>query len=141
DDERLAADREFARVLDAGALRVPEIVQPIDHLGLGHALAAPDRQRPREDARIGALELAVHPGVDQPREADVEIGDDAAGDDEGDADAERDVELPAPPPQEREARWGRLARRGLRRTIRGHLRSLDRIVYTIWSSMKFSPDY
>ena len=43
-----------------GAVRVAEIVEPVDHLRRRETLAAPNDERPREDARIGALEFAVH---------------------------------------------------------------------------------
>ena len=36
---------------DVGALRVAEVVQPIDELTLGERLAAPQLERPGEDAR------------------------------------------------------------------------------------------
>ena len=67
---RVPADREFARLLGAGAVRVAEIVQPIDQLPLGEGLAAVQLERPGEDARIGPRHLAAHPRVDHPREDD-----------------------------------------------------------------------
>ena len=73
------ADRELAGLLDRVALRVAEIVQPIDQLPLGQRLAAAQLERPREDARQHAVALAVQPRVDQAREADVVVaGGDAA---------------------------------------------------------------
>ena len=67
--DRVAADRELAGLLGLGALGVAEVVEPVDELPRRQRLAAADLERRREDARIGALELAVQPRVDQPREA------------------------------------------------------------------------
>ena len=63
------------------ALRVAEVVQPIDQLPLGQRLAAAQLERPREDARKHRVALAVQARVDQPREADVVVGGGEAQDD------------------------------------------------------------
>ena len=51
DRDRAGADRELAGLLGVRALRVAEVVQPIDELALGQRLAAAELERPREDAR------------------------------------------------------------------------------------------
>jgi hypothetical protein len=127
--EGIAADRELSRPFRERPLGVAEIVEPIDHLRLGDALVAPDGERAREDARVGALELAVHARVDHAREAHVEIRDDGKADDRRHADADGDVELPAPLAQERESRAGRRLRGRFRRTGDGHLDDCAMIVY------------
>ena len=67
-DDRAAVDGELAGLLERRALRVAEVVQPIDELPLGQRLAAPQLERPREDARQDAVALAVQARVDQARE-------------------------------------------------------------------------
>ena len=67
-DDGAAADGELAGLLDARALGVAEVVQPIDELLLGERLAAAQLERPREDARQHAIALAVQARVDQPAE-------------------------------------------------------------------------
>ena len=64
---RAGADRKLARLLQGGALRVAEIVQPIDQLPVGERLPAPQLERAGEDARQHRLTFAVQPGVDEPR--------------------------------------------------------------------------
>ncbi len=101
--ERVTPDGEFPGLLDARLLRIAEIVEPIDHLAQRDALPLAHRQRPREDARIGARELAVHARVEQPREGDVVVSDGAGGDQCRQENGQRGVELPAAPPQESQA--------------------------------------
>ena len=72
--DRVLADRELARLLDPGPLRVAEIVQPVDELPVGQRLAGVQLERPGEDAREGARPFAVQPGVDDPRQRDVVVG-------------------------------------------------------------------
>ena len=102
-----------------------------------------DRQRPREDARVGALELAVHPRVDHARELDVEVADEQRRRKrQRNADRERGVELPASPAEECQARARRFLRGGLGRT--GPLvtcRGCNPHCILPAASMKFSPDY
>ena len=118
--ERVLADREFTRLVGVRALRVAEIVQPIDHLLLGDPLAAIERERPREDARIRPLELALHARVDQLRERDVVVAENRRAEDERDADADKRPELPATAAGKREPGAGTSFCGGLRGD-RGHV--------------------
>ena len=68
---RRAIDRELARLLDARALRVADVVQPRDELALADLLAGLQRQGTREDARHRAVALAVQARVDDARERHV----------------------------------------------------------------------
>ena len=65
EDHGLAPDREFARLLGAGAVRVAQIVQPVDQLALGEGLSPVQLERAGEHPRIGPRHLAAHPRVDQ----------------------------------------------------------------------------
>ena len=51
----------LAGPLDRGALRVAEIVQPVDQLPIGQGLPAVQLERPREDAGERARLFAVQP--------------------------------------------------------------------------------
>ncbi len=104
DGQGVAADGEFSGLSGLRALRVPEIVESVDHLRLRDALAAPDQERTGEDARVRPLELPVHPRVDHPRELDVVITDEDGSEEERDADRQDGIELPAAPAQEGHSR-------------------------------------
>jgi hypothetical protein len=66
DRDRVAADGELARVLDARAVCVPEIVQSRDQVLLGDRLAAAQLYRPCIDPRQRPLALAMQARVDHP---------------------------------------------------------------------------
>ena len=120
DDERVAADRELAGLFRAVAVRIAEIVQPVDHLRRRQPLAAPDDERPREDARIGPLHFAVQPRVDHPRERDVVVPDEGEDNQRGDEDAQRHIQFPAPHAPPVDARTLGGLRRGRGSANRGH---------------------
>ena len=77
EDDRVAADGELARLLDARSLRVAEVIQPVDELVCAHRLAAIQLERPGVDARQHAVALAVQAVVDLPAEDDPPVGEDA----------------------------------------------------------------
>ena len=99
DRDRAGADRELAGLLEAIAVRVAELVEPIDQLLLGHRLAAAQLERPRQDAREHGRALAVQARVDQPREADVVVAGDDAEEEGGDGERDRSDANPALPPE------------------------------------------
>jgi hypothetical protein len=63
-DDGVAADGEFAFLLDTAALGVAEVVEPIDELLLAEGLPAIQLQRPRIDPRQHALAFPVQALVD-----------------------------------------------------------------------------
>ena len=71
----VAIDRELTGTFDAGALRVADVVQPGDELGLVDALARLQGEGPREDPRHGAIALAVQARVDDAPVRHVQIRD------------------------------------------------------------------
>ena len=79
------------RILRLRPLRVAEIVEPIEQLLLRHVVAAPNLERPREDARQHAIALAVQARVDHPRERHVVVAGERAGDDEQHRDGDEGV--------------------------------------------------
>src|SRR4029450_10293856 len=95
-------DGELAGVADGRALRVAEIVQPVDQLAIGERLSAPQLQRPREDARAHRLALSVEAGVDELGEARVVVTGDEEGEDERNRERQRRQPDPpfAPPPRD-----------------------------------------
>ena len=92
---RVAPDREFPRLLGAGAVRVAQIVQPIDQLALGEGLSPVQLERAGEHPRIGPRHLAAHPRVDHLREDDPVVRHRERQQDHRDADAEEGIALPA----------------------------------------------
>ena len=92
---RLAPDREFPRLLGAGAVRVAQIVQPVDQLALGEGLSPVQLERAGEHPRIGPRHLAAHPHVDHLREDDPVVRHRERQQDHRDADAEEGIALPA----------------------------------------------
>jgi hypothetical protein len=70
--DRIPSDGEFARLLGPGPVRVPEVVQPLDNLRRRKRLPAPQLERTREDAGIGARGFPVQPRVNLRRKAAVE---------------------------------------------------------------------
>ena len=81
DRDRAAADGELARLLRLIAMRIAEVVQPIDQLPFGERLSAAQLERPRQDARKHRLAFAVQARVDQVREPHVVVRRDEAEDD------------------------------------------------------------
>ena len=91
----------FSSVL---ALRVAEVVQPIDELAVGQRLAAPQLERPgeaRAEARVSRS--PCEPRVDQPREADVVVGGGEAQEDRRNRERQRGEAHPALAPDRRDA--------------------------------------
>ncbi len=88
-----AGDGELAGFLGLRALGVSEVVEPIEQLFLRDVVAAPDFERPREDARQHAIALAVEARVDHPRKGHVVVAGEGAHHDEhrrrGDGDVFR----------------------------------------------------
>ena len=105
----VASHGELAGLLRFGAVRVAEVVEPIDHLQGRQRLSAPQVVRARVNTGIRALRFSREPRVDHPREADVEINGDDREDRERHAGADEDVELPAAtlraPPRAAHARF------------------------------------
>jgi hypothetical protein len=114
DRDRAGADRELAGLLEAIAVRVAELVEPIDQLLLGHRLTAAQLERPRQDAREHRRPLAVEPVVDHFREPHVVIRGDGQQQDGGDGENRRGDPHPAFSPDRgdtnREAGPGRVRR-------------------------------
>ena len=81
DADQRAVDGELAGILRVRALRVAEVVQPIEQLLLRDVIAAPNLERPRKHARQHAIALAVQARVDHPREGHVVVAGECAGDD------------------------------------------------------------
>ena len=79
DGDGSGTDRELAGLLDSRALRVPEIVQPIDDLRGAERLALAQLQRSREHARQHALALAVEPRFDLTGEGHVVVAQNRRG--------------------------------------------------------------
>ena len=69
DGHRPVADRELAWFFHAPALRISEIVEPVDQLAVGERLAASQFERTSEDARQHAVALAMQARVDEVPEA------------------------------------------------------------------------
>ncbi len=128
--EGVAPDCEFPRVFHRRTLCVSEIVETVDHLRLRDPLAAADRQRAREDARIGPLELSVHPRVDHPRELHVVVPDDKGGDDERSGQRDGGIELPAAPAEGWKPQTQECFRGGRARGDRCHRCGLQPALYT-----------
>ena len=95
-DNGAGADGELAGLLDAGPLRVAEIVQPVDDLGGAERLALAQLERPREDTRQHAFALAVQARVDLPREGHVVVAEDRRQHNRWQRERDDDVLHPAP---------------------------------------------
>src|SRR5207245_639611 len=115
------ADRKFAWLLDAGALRVAEIVEPIDELTIGQRLTASDFERTCEYARKHRVALAVEPRVEDVGEAHIVVAQRAAEHDHRDGDRGRDVADPAPLPNRRDANNQACRRWRRRRRVISHM--------------------
>jgi hypothetical protein len=89
DRDRAVADGELARLLDALAVRVAEIVQPVDQLAFGERLAAAELERAREDAWKHRFAFAMQPRVDEMREPNVGIRRREAEEDGGNCERKR----------------------------------------------------
>ncbi len=81
DADLAGAHGELAGLLDVLAVRVPEIVQPVDQPLVGERLAAAQLERTREDLRQRRVALTMKARVDQTAECDGIVGRDEAQDD------------------------------------------------------------